>query len=473
MSNNTVTGNALSGATPNSGEKTGLLEKFSFSLLNFGVVPGLSLINGALLLFYTDVVGLDPAKIGLMFLVARVFDGVNDPIQGYIIDHLPRMKMGRFRPYLIMASFLFSINFALVFFGPLWFSGAKMVVAWITYLLIDMSYSFLDIPNNCMFSVITDHPKDRNILVLFKAAAMTLGGLVVGMPLPLLLDAMPDDKLRAFYLVVGMGVAITTVCVPLGTLGIKERIPAEKEQAYGLRDLLPMLIQRPVYALFLANLLLNISNTVVTTSSLYFFTYVMKDLTLLPVLSLVSMVCATPSLVVAPLSANRFGKRSTFTGGMLIMFAGYAARLLNIYSRPLLFFSAALSSFGASVGQPLTYGIIADNTDYIEYSMDKRAEGAIASLNTLGAKASGGIGGALSGYILNWTGYVPNADPQTKTAQNGIISMSILFPLIASLAAALIFRFLYPLTNKRMEEITLELQERRAAREEITAETPI
>jgi|GEM_PF-5888440 len=69
-------------------------------------------------------------EIGLLFLlVARVFDGFNDPVQAYIIDHLPKTKMGRFRPYFIVASFLFTINFVLVFFGPYWATGGKMVIA--------------------------------------------------------------------------------------------------------------------------------------------------------------------------------------------------------------------------------------------------------------------------------------------------------------------------------------------------------
>ena len=76
-------------------------EKFAFFLVNMGNIPLMTLLGSFLLIYYTDVVGLNPTVVGTLFLVSRIFDGVNDPIMGYVIDHLPRTKLGKFRSYLI------------------------------------------------------------------------------------------------------------------------------------------------------------------------------------------------------------------------------------------------------------------------------------------------------------------------------------------------------------------------------------
>jgi len=456
--------------TPEEG-KLGLGELISLFFVNAGVTPGIYLINFYLMIFYTDIVGLDPASIGTLFLVARVFDGFNDPVQGYIIDHLPKTKMGRFRPYLIIASFLFTINFMLVFFGPLWFQGAKMLVVWITYLMIDMTYSFMDIPNNCLLPVMTDNPKERNILSLIKGSGPMLGSILM-LPLPIMLGSMEGDKLKAYTIFLSAAAAATVLFVSLGALGVKERIPAEKEQEYGLRELLSILTQRPVYALFLTQLLTETGNALSSVTVLYFFTYILKDVKFMSALALPQLAGGI-SVLLAPMIANRYGKRTSYTLGTLIMVAGNALRFINVVNKPLILAGKFIHSAGLSISQTLVYGIMADNTDYIEFTQDKRAEGAVASLSTLVKKAGGGIGGAASGYLLKATGYVANAENQTKTARNGIIATSLLFPTLCCLAAALVFWFLYPLSVKRMAEITQELQERRAARDEIAAETTV
>ena len=457
--------------TPSEG-KLSIFEMMSLFFVNTGITPGLSLIQMYLLIFYTDIVGLDPAKIGTLFLVARVFDGFNDPVQGYIIDHLPKTKMGRFRPYLIIASFLFSANFTLVFFGPLWASsGAKMAIAWVTYLMIDMTYSFADIPNNCLLPVMTDNPKERNILTVFKGMGITVGNMLVSLPLPILLDRMPDNKLQAYSLFLGVSAAVTVLCISFGALGVKERIPAEEEQKYGIRELFSILTQRPVFALFLAQLLGGIGAGSSSVSQLYFFTYVLKDVKFISYYALLAVIVGGPGVMTSPLIANRFGKRASYTMGMSLIVAGGFMRLINVTSKPLLFVSHAIFTYGSSISQPLVYAIMADNTDYIEYTQDKRAEGAVASLSTLVNKAGGGLGNALAGYILKATGYVANAENQTQRAQNGIVLVAMLFPAICNLFAVLFFRFLYPLTVSKMQEITQTLQERRVARDEIAAET--
>ena len=109
----------------------------------------------------------------------------------------------------------------------------------------------------------------------------------------------------------------------------------------------------------------------------------------------------------------------------------------------------------------LMYSIQADNVDYIEYKLDNRAEGAIASLNSFVTKAGQGLGGAIPSYVLAATGYVANAK-QTTMAHTGIILITIVIPPIFMLIAALVFGIGYNLNNKSMQEVIDALHAKRA-----------
>ena len=102
-----------------SNEKIGLKEKISFAFANMGNIPVTALVNSFLLIFYTNVVGLDPAACATLFLIARILDGVNDPIVGYVVDHFPNTKHGHFRVTLMIGSFLCALNYLLLWFGPM------------------------------------------------------------------------------------------------------------------------------------------------------------------------------------------------------------------------------------------------------------------------------------------------------------------------------------------------------------------
>ena len=465
-----MSGANVSGAVL-SGEKTSILEKISFYFVSAGAVIGNGLVAGALLLFYTNVVGLDPARIAILFLVARVFDGVNDPIQAYIIDHLPKTKLGRFRTYLMIGAILFSINLVLVFFGPYWVSGAKLLVAWITYIMLDMTSCFMTIPNDCLLPVMTDHPKDRNILSIIKGIAVTAGTLLIALPLPLLLAAMEDNLVTAFGIVVFGGAICTVLFVSLGALGIKERIPKKEEQKYSVKELLKIFIERPVYALFLSYFLINIATATAAAVGLYFFIYVVQNLVVMPLLNVASIIFGLIGVLFVPMLANRYGKKKSFVIGMLIMFGAMALRLIDVTNVWILIVTAGVNTFGSSMSHPLAYGIMADNTDYVEYKTGKRAEGAVAALNSFQLKASAGIGGVIVGYALSWSGFDPGPlgggfVAQSPSVVNALTAMMVIFPALAALGAAIIFFFLYPLTNEKMKEITTELHIRRGEIEE-------
>ena len=443
-------------------DRLGVLEIGSYFVTNIGNIPIMTLLNSLLLIYYTDVIRLDPAAVGTLFLVARVLDGFNDPIVGYIVDHFPPTKMGRFRPYLMLGALFCSINYLALWYGPALFPSAKLMIAYVSYLLIGITFDLMDIPLNSLIPVITDNPKERNLLSTVKAAGYAVGGGLVALPAPFILDAMKDEPQKAYYLIIGVATAITLSFSVIGALGVRERIQPVEDKKYGLRDLFSVIAEKPVRVTFLTQLVSSIGGSAGGATGVFFAQYILHDVKLLSLLSVIGVIGGLPGLLLAPKLIDRFGKRAVYAAGMAMPVVFNLLKLINITNLPYLYILTILGGFGGGMTMPMSYGIQADNVDYVDYTRGQRTEGAIASLNSFVIKASGGIGGALPGYILKMTGYVPEAAEQSESAKRGILLNYIILPAISSLAAAALFRFQYPITNERMAEISETLKQRRA-----------
>lgn len=438
-------------------------EKAAFALANLGNIPIMTLISSFLLIFYTDVVGLDPAAVATLFLVVRLLDGINDPIMGFLIDHFPRTKLGRFRTYLLIGGIICSINFVLLWFGPLWVPVGKLVVAYITYVLIGITFDLMDIPLNSLIPVMTDVEKERNSLSAIKGLFYMIGVMVISTAAPQVLSNAKTPA-GGYYILVFAGVAMVIIFTTIGALGVKERIqPREDNERYKIKDVLSIIRERPVITAFLASLMYGIGGALVQSGNMFFYIYVLDNrLDLFSITSMVSIVAMLPVMAISGLVVKKLGKKKTYTFGLLLAGLAPFLRLINVTNIPLLIISSVLGGFGSGLSMPLVYGIQADNVDYVDYTRNQRVEGSIASLSSFVSKAGSGIGGAISGYILAATGYVANA-VQTDSAITGIIVSVIVLPAVIFLIGALIFGLGYNINREKLTEITTTLRQRREA----------
>ncbi len=224
----------------------GFKEKTAFAMANIGNIPIMTLMSGYLLIFYTDVVGLNAADIATLFLITRILDGINDPVMGFVIDHLPRTKLGRFRGYLLFGSIICALNFLLVWMGPLWASSGKLVIAYISYVLIGLTFDLTDIPLNSLIPVMTDDMKERNSLSVIKGLFVMIGGAIIAISVPLILDNTTILTSAYTGIIVFFTIFIVVLTVP-GALGVRERIEPIKQEKYRLRDMLHILTLRPYW----------------------------------------------------------------------------------------------------------------------------------------------------------------------------------------------------------------------------------
>ena len=384
-------------------DKIKMREKLSFAMANFGNIPVMTLINGYLLIFYTNICGLSPAACATLFLIARFLDAINDPLVGFMIDHLPTRKMGHFRPTLILGTILCSANFLLLWFGPMLSTSGKLAIAYVSYILLGVLFPVMDISLNSLLPVMTEDMKERNSLSSIKGLAYVIGALVIGVAAPLILGD-TSNKQGYINLVLIMTAVIFFFSI-IGTMGVKERVKPQMENSYSVKELFKILSQKPVYITFLAVLLYSIGSNIVNAANTYFYTYIFEDLTLASIITLITCVTVFPATMVIGNLIGRFGKKKMYAIGLALAGLAPIIRLLDVRSIPLLIVSVLIAGIGAGFAAPLNYGIQADNTDYIEMSMGIRAEGAVASLSSFVSKCAMGIGGAIPGYLLQLAGF--------------------------------------------------------------------
>lgn len=441
-------------------DKIKMREKLSFAMANFGNIPVMTLINGYLLIFYTNICGLSPAACATLFLIARFLDAINDPLVGFMIDHLPTRKMGHFRPTLILGTILCSANFLLLWFGPMLSTSGKLAIAYVSYILLGVLFPVMDISLNSLLPVMTEDMKERNSLSSIKGLAYVIGALVIGVAAPRILGD-TSNKQGYINLVLIMTAVIFFFSI-IGTMGVKERVKPQMENSYSVKELFKILSQKPVYITFLAVLLYSIGSNIVNAANTYFYTYIFEDLTLASIITLITCVTVFPATMVIGNLIGRFGKKKMYAIGLALAGLAPIIRLLDVRSIPLLIVSVLIAGIGAGFAAPLNYGIQADNTDYIEVSMGIRAEGAVASLSSFVSKCAMGIGGAIPGYLLQLAGFDSKAAVQNDNVINVIVLCVLILPAIVNVVAIVIFSKGYPITKEKLNEQICLMREKRS-----------
>lgn len=445
-------------------DKVTMKEKISYVLVNLGNIPITTLVSSFLLIFYTNVCGMNAAACATLFLIARILDGLNDPIVGFCIDHLPTTKWGHFRPPLIVGTILCCLNYLLLWFGPMMAPSGKLLIAYISYLLLGVIFPIMDISLNSMLPVMTTDMDERNTLSSLKGFFYMLGVTILGMAAPVILG---DTSNKAGYirliLIITVFVLLTSV---IGTMGLKERVKPQKGKKYGFKDVFTIVKQKPIWSTFVAALLYQVGFMIMNTVNSYYFTYVLGNFKLFSLVYLVQTIALFPPMLLHGKLVESFGKKKLYVFGLMTFGVFPVIRLFNVTNIALLMLATVLIGLGQGMCMPLTYGIQADNTDYIELKLGQRAEGAIASLSSFITKFAMGVGGAIPGYLLAYVGFDGTVAVQPSGVNSMIVLCLTILPAAFSLIGILVFGKFYPLTKEKLDEQIRVLAEKRAKVEE-------
>lgn len=435
-------------------------ENTFFFITNLGNIPIMTLIGAFLLIFYTDVVGLNPAAVAILFIFARVLDGFSDPVIGYIVDHLPRTRWGKFRPYIVLGSLICSLNYMLLWLGPSLVPDGKLLVAYISYILFGITFDLMDVPLNSLIPVMSETESERNTLSLTKSLGYMTGSILFTLLTIPIISSFPTAREGYHFWIIVVCIFVF-VFSSIGALGIKEKIRPISKERYTVKYLGKIIGNRAIITHFSANLLLAIAIGSNTAAAIYFWTYVVKKPELIGIAVIFGVLGIIIGFIIGTPFTNRFGKKYTMVFGLFIATSSaFLILITDPNNFPVMFSIFVLFGVGQGFSSMVSYGLQADNTDYIEWKRGYRAEGAIASLNSFIIKAGLGIGAAITGFMLAGTGYTPNVEQTSQTIQ-GIYWAFVLIPGILAFIAAFIILLAYPLTKEKNNIIAKDLRERR------------
>ncbi|HAN79421.1 MAG TPA: MFS transporter [Bacteroidales bacterium] len=454
-------------------EKLSLKEKIGYGFGDAASSMFWKLFSMYLMFFYTDIFGISAVVVGTMFLITRIWDAAFDPFVGILCDRT-ETKWGKFRPYLLWMMVPFGLIGIITFSTPEVGPVGKIVYAYITYSLMMMIYSMINVPYASLMGVMSADGKERTTLATYRFIFAFGGSLLVLAAAEPLVDVFSkigggEPNLKTGWQMAAVVFAVVAVIFFWFTFSwTRERIKPVTEKTSLKNDLNDLWVNRPWFILLGAGIASIFFNSIRDGAAIYYFKYYVQTqeafsvntLNLTITLSSMYFVLGQAANIVGVLLAkpvsDRIGKKGTFLMAML------TATIFSIFfyfidrsNVTLIFAMQFLISISAGITFPLIWSMYADAADYSEWKTKRRATGLIFSASSMSQKFGWTIGGALAGWLLGYYGFQANV-VQTETAQNGIRMMLSIYPAIGTLLGVG-FMLIYPLNEKMMEKISNEL----------------
>lgn len=434
--------------------------------------------------FYANIFGLSLIDTGILLLVTRIWDAVSDPMMGIIADRT-KTRWGKYRPYLLWVAAPFSICGILLFTTPDWGYGAKLVWAYVTYILMMTVYTGINVPYGAMLGVMTDNSQEKTVFSSFRMF-FAYGGSFIALfawdPLCSLfrnsLGFSPQSSWQ-FAMIV-----IATCCFILFLLCFKltrEKIETVATASLG-SDLKALLTNKPWWLLNGASLCFNLFNTVRGATVAFFFADIIgqeQHIMLFAVSILfysglflgVGEVANMVGVALAVPITNKIGKKPTFimVDALLIVFSVIFFTLAPDTNTGLvlMLLLQVIISVLTGVMSPLVWSMYADVSDYSELRTGTASTGLIFSSASMAQKFGGAIGGASVMWLLSGYGYIERkedmADAVITQPDSAISCLWMLMTFIPAGVALLsmITVWFYPLGTKEMASIVEQLRTRR------------
>ncbi len=444
-----------------------------------------------LLFFYTKVFGISPAAAGTMFLVTRIWDSVNDPLMGILADRT-HTRWGKYRPYLLWFAIPFAVMGVVTFYTPPFGETGKLIYAYISYTAMMMVYTAVNVPYASLLGVMSGHPQERNTLSSYRMFFAFVGSFITFMLLQPLVDffatffssdaavaVVENDSTGISREPIGWVCAVAVIgaiCAVLFFFCFKwtrERVKAvdeEKDRASIGEDLRNLGRNYPWWILMASGLAALLFNAVRDGVALFYFAdyiqvnYKMPYLgwTMATIYLLVGQAANMIGVALAAPLSNKYGKKSTYMWAMAIaaVLSGCFFMLKPDQIAAIMVLQVLISICAGYV-LPLLWSMYADIVDHQELLTGRRATGLIFSSSSMSQKMGWALGSALTGWLLAAFGYDQHAAVQTGEAILGVKLMMSWFPAISCVLAVVGMMF-YPLSEKRVREISEELEHRRA-----------
>ncbi|MDO4678990.1 MAG: MFS transporter [Eubacteriales bacterium] len=396
-------------------------------------------LTSFVMIYLTDTIGLASGVIGTLIALSKIFDGFTDIIFGSLIDKT-HSKLGKARPWMIYGYIGCAVTLAAVFAVPTsWGKTAQYAWFFIAYTLLNgVFYTANNIAYSALTSLVTRNSKERVEMGSYRFIFAFSTSLLIQSVTVMFVDYCGGDA-AAWRLVAIIYAVIGLIVNTISGLSVKE-LPEEelgetqaKEEKYGLAEAFKLIIANKYYIMICGVYILQQLYGAMIGAGIFYATWVLKNKNLFGVFSwavnipLIIALIFTPTLVgkwKGMYKLNLRGYMLAVLGRGLVVVAGYMG------SVPLMLLFTALAAFGQGPWQGDMNAVIASCSEYTYLTKGKKVDGTMYSCTSLGVKLGGGIGTAVVGWLLEFSGYVGTAASQPQSCINMLQFMYLWLPLI-------------------------------------------
>ena len=426
--------------------------------------------------YYQDVLHLSATFVGLILMIARIFDAFNDPFMGILVAKT-RTRFGRFRPWIFTGTVLNAFVLYALFAAPVLSEAGMMVYFSVVYILWGVTYTMMDIPYWSMIPAVTRTPKDRETLSVVGRTCAGVGSALIAMFTMLLVGALGGSSERTGFRYVALIVSgIFVVTEIICCANVKENAPTEMKTAT-VKEMFSALFRNDQAMVVVATIVL-INSALYLTSNfiIYFFKYDFGGEGWKGSYTLFSTVGGAAQIlgmmVLYPLLRKKLSSTGVFRLSLIAALVGYGLLLVfcltGLSGNLVALLVPGIVVFACNgMLSVLTTLFLSNSVDYGQLKTGRREESVIFSMQTFVVKAASGVAVFLTGIGLDLIGLVGNTDETAPAAVQsagtlmGLRLLMTVLPMLVLAAALVLFRKKFILTDEKAAQISAQLQEKR------------
>ncbi len=439
--------------------KLSVTEKLGFGAGDMAVNIVIVTMQLIIAFFYTDIYGLDPADMGVLFVVVRLIDAFTDPVMGMITDKC-KSKHGHYRPFMLWFAIPFGVAVYLTFTTPDVAYSYKLAWAYFSYILLTLIFTIVTIPYISLIGVITNDPAERLSANGYRFFLVKVAAFLVTIVVPALALYLGDGNMRDGYqpamgLMGILGSILFLVCF----FTTKERLRPEIEQT-GFKEQVRLLFKNDQWMLLCIALILLMCGIVIRGSvATYYAKYYLGggDELISPLLT-TGVTASILGVIASAWIARSYCKIKLFRYSQILTFLLSIVMYVTVGQDDvfLAFLFTFLIWFAADMYMPIFWSSIAEAVDYGHRKTGTRVSGLAFGGISFCQKLGMGVAGGLLGSLLSYFNYQADVE-QSEFTLNGIALMVTIIPAVFHLAVGLVMRK-YLISNEYYDEIYADLQ---------------
>jgi GPH family glycoside/pentoside/hexuronide:cation symporter len=440
-------------------QKLSVLEKIGYGSGDAAVNVVISSMFLIITYFYTDVFGIKPKDVALLFLLVRFIDAITDPLMGLITDKV-KTRWGRYRHYFLFLSVPFGISVFLTFTTPGFDYAGKLVYAYITYIFVTIMFTSVTIPYISLIGVLTSDPQERLSANGYRLFFAKVAAFLVSIIVPIMAEKLgKSDMARGYQLAMGLMALMGTLLFLFSFFTTRERVEHVVDKK-PLFEQFKLLVKNGQWTLLFGVCFFGTVGYVIRNSvAIYYAKYFLGgDAGVQSSFMATGVVAAILAMPASNFITKRYCKVKLFKWSQLAV--GVISLIMLILVRPgnmlLAYPLYFILSFVVDLHAPVFWSAIAEAVDYGLAKSGKRVSGLSFGGISFAQKAGMGVAGAIVGLLLDFFGYIPDA-VQGEFAILGLALMLTVIPgIFHAIMGGMMFR--YKITDNYYEGIKTKLR---------------